>query len=175
MVQVVECLLCKCKALSSNPHPTKKKKKVPGQLRSQVFYYTHVFLIQMESGKGVKVNKDKLQPSFILNETITSHLPLTLAKLYLDLNFKSCISACWQQTVWRWPLRMRTPKTPWFLLLFSNILMLHPTWTFLLCHISQMPHIVISITKIFWISKAKNTVTEIERGVKVGTLYMWSR
>jgi hypothetical protein len=27
MVQAVECLLCKCKALSSNPSPTKEKKK----------------------------------------------------------------------------------------------------------------------------------------------------
>jgi hypothetical protein len=26
MAQVVECLFCKCKALSSNPSPTKKKK-----------------------------------------------------------------------------------------------------------------------------------------------------
>jgi hypothetical protein len=28
MPQAVECLLCKCKALSSNPSPTKRKKKV---------------------------------------------------------------------------------------------------------------------------------------------------
>jgi hypothetical protein len=27
MAQAVECLLCKCEALSSNPNPTKKKKK----------------------------------------------------------------------------------------------------------------------------------------------------
>jgi hypothetical protein len=29
VAQVVECLLCKCKAMSSNPSPTKKKKRAP--------------------------------------------------------------------------------------------------------------------------------------------------
>jgi hypothetical protein len=38
VAQVVECLLCKCKALSSNPTPTTKKKKKLQQ--SEVVVYT---------------------------------------------------------------------------------------------------------------------------------------
>jgi hypothetical protein len=38
MVQVVQCLPCKCKILSSNPRPTKKKKK--GNQRARLTNYS---------------------------------------------------------------------------------------------------------------------------------------
>jgi hypothetical protein len=46
VAQVVECLLCKCKALSTNPSPTKKKRKkrkfTKGRIRRNSFqHHTH--------------------------------------------------------------------------------------------------------------------------------------